>query len=205
MLLDFFVSKTRRSGSSARTINISAAKNDGFDLDVAAFALDADKTGIEGALGGFVHEFSVDEGRDLVVQADGLGRVPFADGIFRRWAAHRDRRVFVHAFMFFGFRAGHQKQIALPVVSALDLNALRPDFVGQLHVDEHAGVVEFRCHFDEAPDDGEKIIAVNLRRAQVADGLAGAMNDAIRHAPGLERSGIVLHAKSEAGKILAVE
>jgi hypothetical protein len=109
------------------------------------------------------------------------------------------------ALVFLGFRAGHQKQVALMVVLALDLHAHWPDFVGQLEVDENAGVVGLGRDFDEAPDDGEKIIAEDLRRAEVAGGLAGAMNHAVGHAPGFQRIGMVLHAKSEAGKILAVE
>ena len=167
--------------------------------------MDADKTGINRAVGYLVHELAVDEGLDHAVAADGFGLVPFADGVFLGRPLHGNGGVFIHAAMFFRLGAFHQKQITLPVVFALDLNAHGPDVVGQLHVDEHAGVVGLGRDFDEAPDDGEKIIAVNLGGAEVADGFAGAMDDAVGHAPGLQRVGIVLHAKGPAGEILAVE
>jgi len=93
----------------------------------------------------------------------------------------------------------------LVIVLALNLDALRPDFVRRLDVDEDAGVVGLGRDFDKTPFDGEKIIAVDLRGAEVAGRFAGAMNDAVGDAPGVLRVGVVLHAKGPAGKILLVE
>ena len=193
-----------RSNGQSGSI-LEGRKIDGADFNVAAFALDADKTRINRAVGYLVHELAVDEGLDHAVAADGFGLVPFADGVFHGRALHGNGGVFIHAAVFFRLGAFHQKQIALPVVFALNLNAHGPDLVGQLHVDEYAGVVGLGRDFGEAPDDGEKIIAVNLGGTEVADGFAGAMDDAIGHAPGLQRVGVVLHAKSPAGEIPAVE
>ena len=184
---------------------LQRAQINGADFDVAAFALDADVAGVEGAFGRFVDEFAVDEGLNFVVDADSLGLVPFANRIFDGIAAQRDGCVFIHALVLLGFRTFHQKQIALMAVLALHLDAHRPNFVGRLDVDKDTGVIGLGRNFDEAPDDGEKIIAVNLRSTEVADGFAGAMNDAVGDVPGFEQVSVVLHAKRPAGKILLVE
>jgi hypothetical protein len=107
--------------------------------------------------------------------------------------------------MFFAFHAGHHEQISLPTGLALILDARRPDFVGQLHVDEDAGVVGLGRDFDEAPFDGDDVIAVTLQRPKITDGRAVAMNEAVRDAPRFHRVGVVLHAKGEAVEICAVE
>src|ERR1700690_3517645 len=89
--------------------------------------------------------------------------------------------------------------------SALILNASRPDPVGQLHVDEHAGVVGLGRDFHKAPFNAEPVIAVILFGAQIPSRRAGAMNHAVRHAPGQRRVGIGPQAKCPAGEIPAVE
>jgi hypothetical protein len=108
-------------------------------------------------------------------------------------------------FVLLAFRAHHHEQIALPAGLALVLDAHRPDLVGQLHMDEHAGVVFLGRDIQKAPFDGDDVIAVALFRPQIADGRAGAMDDAVGDAPGLHRVGVVFHAKREAVEIRAVE
>ena len=159
----------------------------------------------DGALGDFVHPFAVDEGFDIVAGANSHVRVPFADGFFIRFAVHGNRRVGVHAFVFLAFRAGHHEQVALPAGLALVLDAHRPDLVGQLHVDEHPGVVGLGRDFHEAPFNGHHIIAVGLCRAEITGRYAGAMDHAIGDAPGFPRISVVFHAKRPAIKIRAVE
>src|ERR1700753_4277949 len=91
------------------------------------------------------------------------------------------------------------------IVLALDLDALRPDFVGILNVYQDAGIIGFGRDFDKTPDNGQKIIAINVRGPEVADRGAGAMDDAVGDAPSLQRVGMVFHAKGPTGKIFAVE
>ena len=139
------------------------------------------------------------------MDTNGFGLVPFADGNLHGIALQRHGRVFVFALVLLRFRAFHQKDVALMIVPALHLHALRPDFIGRLDVDEDAGVVGLGRDFDEAPADGEEIIAVNLRGAEVAGRRAGAVDDPVRDAPGLERIGVGLGDKRPAGEIFLVE
>lgn len=101
--------------------------------------------------------------------------------------------------------AAFQKKVALMLKLSLAFDALREDFVGRLDVDKNAGIIRVRRDFHESPDNGERVIAVTLRRARIAVRLAGAMNDAASDAPGFHRVGVGSHAKRPAGKILAVE
>ena len=143
------------------------------------------------------------------MQADDFALVPFAHGFFHglsdEFATEGDGRIGVLTFVLFGFGAGHEKDVALARVFALHLHALRPDLVGRLDVDEDAAVVGLGRDFHKAPFDGEEIVAVNLRAAEVAGGFAGAMDEAIRDAPRLRGVGVVFHEESEAGEILAIE
>ena len=107
--------------------------------------------------------------------------------------------------MLLAFDAGHHEQIALPAGLALVLDARRPDIVGQLHMDEHAGVVFFWRDIKKTPFDGDDVIAVTLQRPQITDGRAVAMNEAVGDAPRFHRVGVVSHAKGQAVEIRAVE
>ena len=171
--------------------------------------MQAQIAGVEGAFGDFVQEFAVDEGLHFAVQADDFALVPFAHGFFRRlrdeFATEGDGAVGVFAFVFSGFGTGHEKDVALPRVFALHLHALRPDLVGRLDVDEDAAVVGLGRDSHKAPFYGEKIVAVNLRAAEVADRFAGAMDEAVGDGPRLRGVGVVFHEEGEAGEIFAVE
>jgi hypothetical protein len=81
------------------------------DFKIRAFTLDANETGGNGAFGDFVQQFAVDDGFDIVARADRDVRVPFADGVFIRFAPQCDWRVGVLAQgqMFLAFRAGHHE------------------------------------------------------------------------------------------------
>lgn len=175
------------------------------DFDVAALALDADVTAGEGALGGFVHQFAVDVGGDFVAGADAENGVPLADGVFVGRTALGQGGVAILAAMFLGFRAHHQKQIALIFVLALHLDAGRPNVVRRLEVEKHAGVVKLWRDFAEAPFDREGVVAVLFFAADVTSRLARAMDDAVGHGPGLQWIGVLGHAESPAGEILAIE
>ena len=200
----------RERGNANRPASIfERGEDDGAHFKFRAFALQAQVAGVEGAFGDFVQEFAVDEGLHFAVQADDFAFVPFAHGFLGggrgEVATEGDGGVGIFALVLFGFGTGHEKDVTLPRVFALHLHALRPDLVGRLDVDEDAAVVGLGRDFDEAPFDGEKIIAANLRGAEVAGGLAGAMDEAIRDAPRLRGVGVVFHGEGEAGEIFAVE
>jgi len=175
------------------------------DLHISAFALETDEAVGDGAFGDGVHAFAVDVGGDGGAGAEGFAGVPFADGFLSGFAVHDNGGVGVHAFVLFAFGAGHDEEVALMVVLALDLDAGGPDFIGRLHVDEDAGVVEFGGDFDEAPGDGEFVVGITRQRAEIADGLAGAMDDAVGDGPGGRGIAIGTHAGGPIGEVVAIE
>ena len=146
-------------------------------------------------------------GFDMIPRADRDICVPFADGVFIRFTAQCDWRICILAQrqMFLAFRTGHDEQIALPSGLALVLDAPGPDFVRRLNINEHAGVVGLRCHFQKAPFDGENVIAIIFCGADVPGRFAGAMNEAVGDGPGHQWVGMIIHAKGPTIKIPAVE
>ena len=144
--------------------------------------MDADEAGRNIAVGDFVHGFAVDDDFNGIAAADSLKRAPFADRAFSGWLEHFNPVLF-HVLWLGAINAAPEPEITLMGVHALTLDAPRPDIVGQMHVNEYAGV----AGLEEAPLDGADIIAVNIFRAHKAIRPAGAMDDAIRDAPGLFR------------------
>src|SRR5581483_4743142 len=154
------------------------------DFNVAAFALDADFAGGEGAGGAFVHQLAVDVDLDVIAGAKHFDEVPFTDGFFDGGAAFGDGSVGAHALMFLALGAGHADQVALGLVFSLALVAGGPEFVAGGHVNEDAGVIGFGGDLEETPFDGEFVIAVILLGPHVADGFARVVDDAVFHRPG---------------------
>ena len=94
-------------------------------------------------------------GFDIVAGANRHVGIPIADGFSFDWPCIGTGVFASMPLCSFAFRAGHQKQIALPAGLALILDAHRPDLVGRLHVNEDAGVVGLGRDFHETPFDGE--------------------------------------------------
>jgi len=180
-------------------------EGDLFDLHIGAFALESDEAVADGAFGDGVHEFAVDVGGDSGAGAEGFAGVPFADGFLRGLAVHDDGCVGIHAFVLFALGTGHDEEVALMVVLALDLDAGRPDFIGRLHVDEDAGVIELGGYLHKTPDDEEFVIGIAGEGAEVAGGLAGTMDDAVGDGPGAGGIAIGAHASGPIGDIVTVE
>jgi hypothetical protein len=198
--------KSSRQFSAKIKISLQRFQSDFLDFDIAAFALDGDVAGCKIAAGNPVHLFAVDEQRDGMATANGLVGAPIAGGIF---VGRTDLGDVGGAFAGHSIAvrtdAGMQHHITLVLVLALEFDALRPDFVRRLGMDEHAGVVGMRRDFDKAPNPRELVVVVALRGARVAVGPAGAMNHAIGHAPGLFGRRVAPHAKRPAVEIGAVE
>ena len=155
--------------------------------------------------GCLVHEFAVHVSFYSVTGTDNFTRVPFADRLLCRRRVFGQWRIGVQTAMFFGFGTGHEKQIALMLVFALDLNTFRPNFVGRLNVHQYTGIVRLGGNSHKPPFHRERVITVRLRCAEIAARYADATYDSVGNAPGVRRIGVVPHTKRPAGEILAVE
>lgn len=176
-----------------------------FDFDFAAFTLNADVTGGDGTAGDLVRGLAVDEEANGVSCANNLVCPPFAGGIFIGRPDLRNEYGFVAGGVAIGADAGMQNEVALMLILALALDAFAPYGVGELNVNEYSGIVGMGGDFHKAPDDGKFVVVIGLFGAGIAVGLAGAMNHAVGHAPGVHGIGVIPHAKSPAVEIGAVE
>ena len=171
---------------------------------LAAFALQRNGAGGDVAVLGFVHQLAVDKVFDRIAAADNFISVPFAG----RFLIGRDGRFGdpqCPRFMPLAGRAAHQDEVALALIPALILDALGPDLVRPLHMDENAGVVGLGRDFHEPPFRHELVVAEIFIGADVTEWLAGAVDDAIGYGKGICRSRVASQKKCPAGKILAVK
>jgi hypothetical protein len=131
-----------------------------------AFDLQADEAFGEVGAGGLVYFLAVDEDRDRVAVADRGERVPLAGrllgiGLLAETVAADLAGLLVLEFGAAGERGSvPEVEVALVLVHALALDALRPDRVGGRHVYHHAGV----AGLGEAPFDREAILLVDSAR-----------------------------------------
>ena len=176
-----------------------------FDFDFAAFALDANVAGGEIAAGNLVHQLAVDDEVDAATPTNNLIRPPLARRIFILRSKLGNASGFGGECMTIGGDPGVQMEIALVLIFALALDALGPYRIRGLNMDKDARIISVRRDFHETPNDGEFVIMIGILRPGIAVGLAGAMNHAIAHTPGLHGIGIGLHAEGPAVEVLPVK
>jgi hypothetical protein len=159
-----------------------------FDLEGATFDLQTDEALAQVGAGSLVYFLAVHNNRDTVLITDAGEGVPLADGLFLAFAgtadavaAYRARILVLEFSAVLNRGAVPEIEVALAVVHALALDALRPDGVGRCHVDDHSGITGL----GEAPLDREAILFIALLSAQEAVRLTGADEEVILYAPGL--------------------